>query len=128
MLRLLARVQKSELKRRYRDPNGLEYGRYSLRVRIEGSAVAALSVPDRLVGREASLRRDFMMPWGVKRGDLLVLDPAESARVVSSRRAHRADGLPAVGRVRLESGDFDRDGYPEDVVANAFMSATVQPH
>jgi hypothetical protein len=128
VLRLLARVQKSELRRRYSDRNGLDYGRYSLRVRIEGSAIGALPVPERVIGREASLSRDFMMPWGVKRGDLLVLDPGESARVVSPRRARQTEGLPVPGRVRLESGDFDRDGYPEDVIANAFACARVQPH
>ena len=128
MLRLLAEVKSHELKRRYSGAGGLEYGRYRVRVKIRGSALTALKVPDRFVGREVTLRRDFMMPWGVKKGDLLVLDQKESARVVGTRRSGAGEDSPPAGRVAAESADVNRDGYAEDVVANAFASAVVQPH
>lgn len=128
MLRLLAKVKKTEPNGRYRDPNGLEYGRYTVRVEVEGSAVQAISVPEGLKGRPATLKRDFLLPWGVKRGDLLVLDPRESARVVQRRGGPPADGPPPRGVPSLTSGDIDSDGYPEDVLSNAFVRGVVQPH
>lgn len=128
MHRLLVKVRHKRLKRQYRDKNGLACGRYALRVRVEGSAIGALKVPEGLVGREASLTRDFLLPWGVKVGDLLVLDPAESARVLCRRRPSVSDGCSRTGRPEVQSGDVDRDGYPEDILTNAFIRAVVQPH
>ncbi len=128
MQRLLAEVRKKELERRYRAKNGLEYGRYTLRVRVVGSAVDALTVPRRVVGRDTSVRRDFLMPWVVKKGDLVALGPDESARLLKPRRARLAEGLPTGACVRAEFGDVDRDGYKEDVMANRFARAVLAPH
>ena len=128
MQRLLAEVRHKRLKKRYRDRNGLEYVRYALRAKVEGSAVDALSVPKRVVGREISLTRDFLLPWGVRKGDLLVLDPDESARVLCPRRAQVREGCTGSGRVVVESGDVNRDGHSEDVFANCFVRAIVEPH
>lgn len=127
MHRLLVKVRKKSLKKRYRDRTGLEYGRYALRARVEGSAMEALDVPKGVVGREISLTRDFLFPWGVKVGDLLVLDPAESGRVLC-RRPPSVGRSGTTGAARLESGDVDRDGFPEDLLTNAFVRAVVQPH
>lgn len=128
MHRLLAEVRRKTLKRRYRDHNGLDYVRYALRVRVVGSAIDALAVPKRCVGREVDLVRDFLLPWGVKVGDLLVLDPDESARVLCPRRA-KDEGCSATSdAARAAYGDFDRDGFSEDLMTNAFVRAIIQPH
>jgi hypothetical protein len=73
------------------------------------------------------VRRDFLLPWLPRSGDLLVLDGAESARILRSRRAGAELVLPPSG-VRLASADIDGDGYEEDVLANRFVSAAFQPH
>jgi hypothetical protein len=128
MQRLLVKITDKRLTRRSRDRNGLAYGRYALRVRVEGGAIDALSVPERFVGREASLARDFLMPWTPKKGDPLVLDPDESARILCPR-ARPARGRPFLGgRVRADSIDIDRDGFPEDVITGRFATIAVQPH
>jgi hypothetical protein len=127
MHRLLVRVREKRLKKRYRDRNGLEYARYALRARIEGSAIDALKIPEEHVGRRVSLTRDFLLPWGVKVGDLLVLDPSESARVLCRRPAAPAR-CSTTGEPEIRSGDVDRDGFAEDILTNAFVRAVVQPH
>lgn len=125
---LLAEVRGRDLKKRYRGRNGLEYERYSVRARITGSAVGALAVPDRVVGRDVTLRRDCLRPWAVRKGDLLVLDPVESARALCPREPRPLRDMPVAGAVRVESCDVDRDGFEEDVVANAFVRAVFQGH
>jgi len=128
MHRLLVKVREKRLRKRYRDRNGLEYVRYALRARVEGSAIDALKVPRGHVGRDVSLTRDFLLPWGVKVGDLLVLDPSESARVLCRRRPPTLGRCSTTGVPRCESGDVDRDGFAEDLLTNAFVRAVVQPH
>jgi hypothetical protein len=128
MHRLLVKVREKRLRKRYRDRNGLEYARYALRVRVEGSAIDALKVPKDRVGRDVSLTRDFLLPWGVKVGDLLVLDPSESARVLCPRPPRALARCRRSGAATFESGDVDRDGLPEDLLTNAFVRAVVQPH
>ncbi len=128
MKRLLVKVQTKALEKRYRDRNGLEYGRYRLGVRVEGSAIAALAVPERVVGRKTVVRRDFMLPWGVKKGDLLVLDPTESGRILGKRGKKVDLACARAGSIDARSGDVDKDGYDEDILANAFLTAVVQAH
>lgn len=128
MHRLLVKVREKRLKKRYRDANGLEYGRYALGAEVLGSAIDALKVPESHIGRRVSMTRDFLSPWGVKVGDLLVLDPSESARVLCRTRPAPLGRCSMSGRPRFESGDVDRDGFPEDLLTNAFVRAMVQPH
>jgi len=126
-MRLLAKVKSKEEKRRYLGANGLEYAEFKLEVSVVGSAVEALAVPARFVGKERTVRRHFLLPWLPRSGDLLVLDGAESARILKSRRGGAELRLPSSG-VCLVSADVDGDGYQEDVLANRFVSAAFQPH
>ncbi len=128
MHRLLVKVREKRLKKRYRDSNGLEYSRYALKAEVLGSAIDALKVPVRYIGRGVSLTRDFLLPWGVKVGDLLVLDPSESARVLCRGRPSGLGRCSTSGAPRVDSGDVDRDGFSEDLLTNAFVKAVVQPH
>jgi hypothetical protein len=129
MQRLLVQVQGKKLKKRYTASNGLGYGRYALTVEVQGPAVEALGLPDGVVGRRASITRDFLLPWVVKRGDLLVLDPAESARFLRprGRETARRAALPVSG-ADIVALDVDGDGFAEDVFRNVFATAAVQPH
>lgn len=128
MHRLLGKVVKKELQERYRGGNGLFYKKYKLRVEILGSALGALSVPKGVVGREIGLVREFLSPWAVKRGDLLVLDSAESARILCPRRVRLAREFAPAGATYRLSADADRDGYAEDILASCFLRAVFQPH
>jgi hypothetical protein len=128
MQRLLVKVLKKTQETRYRDRNGLDYAKYRLRVKVEGSAIGALSVPKGVIGKETTIGREAMLPWGIKTRDLIVLDPGESARVLRPRKPVVDLGCAGPGRIELRSGDPDRDGYPEDVLANQFLAAVVQPH
>ncbi|MFH1501986.1 MAG: hypothetical protein ABIG03_02950 [Candidatus Eisenbacteria bacterium] len=128
MHRLLAEVRDKTLKKRYRARNGLEHGRYSLRVKVLGTAIDALSVPDGVAGRETVVTRAFLLPWAPRKGDLLTLDPDESARILRPRRAALHDGPSPGAGVSADFVDSDRDGYPEDVVSNRFVRAVLQPH
>ncbi len=127
MQRLLAEVRKKTLEKRYRDDNGLEFGRFKLVVKVKGAAAGALSVPKTFIGKEASLTRDFMFPWKVKKGDLLVLDPKESAKILRKRGPRVDLECTRAGVVEKRSGDVDSDGYAEDILANCFVSAVYQP-
>jgi len=126
MQRLLGEVVRNERKRRYRGPNGLEHAECRTTVRVVGSAVEALAAPDRVVGRETTVRRDCVLPWTPKKGDLIVLGASESARIL--RRRSRAGAEQPTGGVLLASRDVDVDGFEEDVLSNAFVTAAVQAH
>lgn len=125
--RLLAVVVGCEELGRRRDRSGLTRASCRLRVAVKGAAIGALKLPDRVVGREGSLSRECLLPWAPKRGDLLVLDPAESRRFL----APRGTGSLRPGgeaRARLLMADVDGDGWREDVFVNAFVAGAVQPH
>ncbi len=126
--RLLAEVTTVDLAKSRRDRSGLEYDRYDVRARVLGSAMEALPAPDGVVGRDVRLVRECLRPWKVRKGDLLVLDPAESARVLCRRRPRAEEDLPSGAGVRLETLDIDRDGFEEQVVSNAFARAVFQWH
>jgi len=127
MHRLLVTVLKAEPAGRRRDPSGLLRGSFRLRVKVKGAAVGALKAPARVVGLEGSLRRDFLLPWAPRRGDLLVLDPSESRRFLVPRGA-RARRLSPTATARVSVADVDGDGWQEDVFSNPFVSGAVQPH
>jgi hypothetical protein len=126
--RLLAKVVAVEAGGRRAGPGGLRYGSYRLRVRIEGSAVGALEAPPSVVGRLRTVRRSCLLPWEPKRGDLLVLDPAESARVLAPRRSKAPRSLGRPGTAGVRRADADGDGWEEDVFSNCFVSGVVQEH
>ncbi len=128
MRRLLAKVVGTKVEKRYRDGDGLRWARYVLRVRIEGSAVSSLAVPDRVLGKEITIKRDFLLPWGVAKGDLLVLDKGESSRVLCPRASSVRGRCLASWRTELSAGDVDGDGFDEDVFSSPFLWAVVQPH
>lgn len=128
MHRLLAEVRSRKLASRHRGGNGLPRARYVLRVKVLGSAIDELEAPERVVGREVSVRRDCIEPWTARKGDLIVLDPVESARILCPRKPGLEDDLSTDGGVLVVSCDVDRDGFPEDVVENRFARATLQPH
>lgn len=96
-------------------------------MKVKGAAIGALKAPDAVVGREGSLRRQFLLPWAPKRGDLIVLDPAESRRFLAPKGAGSLRPAGAE-RARLSVADIDGDGWEEDVFANAFVAGAVQPH
>ncbi|MBD3349349.1 MAG: hypothetical protein GF400_09180, partial [Candidatus Eisenbacteria bacterium] len=128
MRRLLAEVRTEKFRRRYRRRNGLEYTEWRVRAAVVGSAVRSLSVPGRVVGKEITVHRDYLAPWRPRKGDLLVLDSSESARILCPRRP-RLDPPAAGERVAtLRRVDVDRDGYAEDILSNAFVTAALQPH
>jgi len=125
--RLLAEIVEAKETGRRAARSGPARASFRLRVKVKGSAVGALGAPDGVVGREGTLRRDFLLPWAPRRGDLVVLDPAESRRFLAPRGVRRlAPG--GTGAPRVTSADTDGDGWPEDVFANAFAAGAVQPH
>jgi hypothetical protein len=128
MQRLLVTIIDTRLTKRFRDKSGFEFGRHALRVRVQGGAIEALSVPDRVVGREASLVRDFLLPWAPKKGDPLVLDPTETARILAPRSRSRSWDHLFAERESVTFEDVDRDGFAEDVIAGRFAAAAVQSH
>jgi hypothetical protein len=126
--RLLAKVVEVEASGRRAGPGDLQYGSFRLRVRIEGSATGALAAPPSVVGKVRTVRRSCLLPWQPRRGDLLVLDPAESARFLAPRRSKGTRALARPGQAGVARSDADGDGWPEDVFSNCFVSGVVQEH
>ncbi len=128
MQHLVAKIMKREEFGRRTAPSGLTVCRVRLTARIEGPVSSALTVPDRVKGREVTVTRDVPKPWLPRVGDRVVLDPGESARALSPRPARRPEPPVGAGTVALASADVDRDGFDEDLISNAFVEGVVQPH
>jgi hypothetical protein len=125
--RLLAQIVEAKETGRRHGRSALVRASFRLRVKVKGAAVGALGAPDGVVGREGTLRRDCLLPWAPRRGDLVVLDPAESARFLAPRGRERL--VPGgTDAPRVTGADTDGDGWPEDVFTNEFAAGAVQPH
>ena len=130
MQRLLVNVIRVERKRRY-TREGLPHSQVECLVKVKGMARRSLRLPKGVKGKRTKILRECLLPWEVKPGDYLVLDPEETKRVIAEQipptLSQRVE-QPKVEEPLLYSQDINGDGFKENILENSFFKAVVAPH
>lgn len=131
MQRLLVNVLKVKRKRQYKNEEGLHYSQVECLVKVKGMARKSLRLPKKVKGKKTEVLRECLLPWEVKPGDYLVLDPEETKRVIAEQipptPSQRVE-QPNVPQPLLYSQDTNGDGFKENILENSFLKAVVAPH
>lgn len=83
MQRLLARIVEVEKLGEAQGPQGFKRGSVRLRVKVLGPGAKPFRLPKGLKGRTGWVCRQYLEPWIPRKGDLVILDPEESARLIA---------------------------------------------
>ncbi len=130
MQRILAKVLEVKRGKRGKDRLGFQFSQVECLVRIRGTARKTIRLPKGIIGKTAKISRQCLLPWEIKTGDYLVLDPQESKRVIAELlpTSHPRKAQPNMEHALLYSQDVDGDGFKEDILENAFLKAVIAPH
>ncbi len=131
MQRLLVKVLEVERKGEYWDKQGLQYSQVECLVKVKGAARKIFRLPKGIKGKRARILRQCLLPWEIKPGDSLVLDPQESKEVIRAlippSPSQRVEESPPEHAL-LYSQDVNLDGLKEDILENPFLKAVIGPH
>jgi len=131
MQRLLVKVLEVKREREYKNRQGLQFSQVECLVKVKDTARKALRLPKGMKGKTTKISRQCLLPWEIKPGDNLVLDPQESRKVIAElipptlpQRIEQPNPRQAL----LYSQDVNHDGFKENILENSFLKAVIAPH
>jgi hypothetical protein len=131
MQRLLVEVLEVKREKRYKNRQGLQCSQVDCLVKVKDTARKTLRLPKGIRGKRTKVTRQCLLPWEIKPGDNLVLDPQESRRVIAELIPPSfPQGIeqPYLEQALLYSQDVNYDGLKENILENSFLKAIIAPH
>lgn len=113
MQRVLARVLDLKQISENSTEEGFTIVRVLLKVKVEDKGAKGFRLPPRTKGKRHWIVRDYLEPWRVEKGDLIVLDPQEVNSLLSPLRLNPRIVVPREGRIAISlslHNPFNREG------------------
>ncbi len=98
------------------------------RVRVTGAAPKGLPIPETVIGREGEVTRHVLFDWELTAGAVILLSIEESRGILRPEGPEDPPPSPPGACALRVEADLNQDGFPEQILENAFVRAVVSPH